>query len=104
MPRKTILVLTLFLAACCAMALEASFQKRLVLVPSGTPPSDWTAVPEVESLLVVPELPGDVSLRAVTWGESFSNVVPDGYTMHSAVMRGATGNASADWSMGGKQW
>ena len=36
MPRKTILVLTLFLAACCAMALEASFQKRLVLVPSDT--------------------------------------------------------------------
>ena len=48
MSRKTILILPLLLAACCAMALEASFQKRLVLVPSGTPPFDWSALPEVE--------------------------------------------------------
>ena len=88
MSRKTnLVVLTLFLAACCAMALEASFQKKLVLVPSGTPPSDWSALPEVEPLLTVPSFPGDVSLRGVTWGEQFTDVVPEGYTLLSVVMQ-----------------
>ena len=64
MSRKTIIVLTLFLAACCAMALEASFQKRLVLVPSGTPPSDWSSLPEAEPRLTVPSFPGDLRLSS----------------------------------------
>ena len=85
MARKTVLVLLLLLAAWRAAALEASFQKRLVLVPSGTPPSDWSALPEVEPLLTVPSFPGDVFLRGVTWGESFTDVVPEGYTLLSVV-------------------
>ncbi len=87
MARKTVLVLVLLLATWRAAALEASFQKKLVLVPSGTPPSDWSSLPEVEPLLTVPSFPGDVSLRGVTWGEQFTDVVPEGYTLLSVVMQ-----------------
>ena len=77
----------LFMLMCCSLAaLEATCQRKLVLVPQGTPPSDWTAVPAAEPQIAVPYFPGSVTFRAVIWNECFYDTQPEGYTTLSAVM------------------
>ncbi len=77
----------LFMLMCCSLAaLEATCQRKLVLVPQGTPPSDWTAVPAAEPQIAVPYFPGSVTFRAVIWNECFYDTEPEGYTALSAVM------------------
>ena len=84
--RKAIALMSVFIMSLCAMALDATYKSKLVLVPSGSTPSNWTALPVVEPQLIVPDMPGTVSLRAVIWDEVFSNVIPDGYIQQSVVM------------------